>query len=689
MGQKAWGTLAGVCLGVIAGVAQAAEPVHSPPAQAAPSAPPSDVAPDAASSGTAPPSTAPPDTAASAGAAASPATAGSSSPAAAPSTAPSPRAGASTNVGPSAASTDSTATQVDPPVEPTPETAGDPGAGAPSTASQPSPASLGWGSASRGRDALHEAERAVLEVDYERSLFLSQQAIAAGGLSRDELRRSYLAMALSASQLDRADVALPAFLRLFALDPNVEFTKRLAPARRKAALTAQQYWSSHQRRAELRISFNREQRQLVVHNSDPLRWVGSLRVWVRKPGTEFVEYALAPTKESKLTLDVEPLDVVDVYAAGFDEHGNVVLEYASAEVPWRFQPELEEELELQRDIRGGETGSVERRLWNPEVQTSVNGYVSLEFGPIADATGATFDLRHATIYASSQVSRHASVHLALDAEHVTDDRRVLTLPHAFVDIAVREWLVFRPGLFEAPVGAFNEYLWADFIRTTGAVPLLSTVVVPGLWSELGVQARGRLPLGQRAYFTYAAFVSNGLEQPDSTVGDDEIAEGGDLLAMRYNVRDEHNSDKAVGGRLGVQWGPFDVGASGYTGRYTIDANRRLTIADVDISYKSRVLTVRAEGAASFQEVTGGRRTKAGVYGLVSSRIAPHLEPYLQYDYLNDRTVVQHRVLFGNAMYPFPREPQARTLRLKTEVGVMSGARRDAAFVWLTQFVGGF
>src|SRR5690606_30707230 len=144
-----------------------------------------------------------------------------------------------------------------------------------------------------------------------------QQAIAAGGLSRDELRRSYLAMALSASQLDRSDVALPAFLRLFALDPNVEFTKRLAPARRKAAITAQQYWSSHGHRAELRVAFNREQRQLVVHNSDPLRWIGSIRVWVRKPGSEFVEYGLAPAKESSLFLDVEPLDVLDVYASGF------------------------------------------------------------------------------------------------------------------------------------------------------------------------------------------------------------------------------------------------------------------------------------------------------------------------------------------------------------------------------------
>lgn len=552
-----------------------------------------------------------------------------------------------------------------------------------------SPVRPGWVTAPPARAALVEAESAVLEVDYERSMALAQQAIDGGTLTRDEVRRAYLALALSAAQLDRPDVALPAFLRLFALDPQVEFSKRLAPARRGAALSAQTYWASHGRKLSLLVQFNREERRLEIRADDPLSWVKALRIGVRKPGNEYIEYSLQPGSQVLLPLDVEPLEVLDVYAYGLDERGNVVVEHASTEEPQRFSPEFEDTISLERDIRGGETGSVAQRLPNRSATTSVNGYVSLELGPQSDGKGATFDSRHATLYLRSQLSRHASVDVALDVEHLAQSHRDITLPHAFIDIALQEWLILRPGFFEAPVGAFNEYFWPDFLRTTGAAPLFATVVVPGLWSELGMQLRGRIPVSPRMQLTYAAFVSNGLEQTDDAVGDGVVAEGGDLTAMRYNVRDEYNSDKAVGGRVGLQWGQFDVGASGYTGRYTIDAARRLTIADIDVSYESRLFTFRAEGAASFQDVSGGWRTKAGAYALIGSRVAPHLEPYLQYDVLNDRRLVQHRLLFGNALYPFPHDANTKTLRLKTEVGVATGPKRDATFVWLTQLVSGF
>jgi hypothetical protein len=55
-------------------------------------------------------------------------------------------------------------------------------------------------------------------------------------------------------------------------------------------------------------------------------------------------------------------------------------------------------------------------------------------------------------------------------------------------------LIARAGFFEAPVGAFNEYLYPDFLRITGLPPLFSLGVVPALWSEVGLQLRGRIPL---------------------------------------------------------------------------------------------------------------------------------------------------------------------------------------------------
>lgn len=569
-----------------------------------------------------------------------------------------------------------------------------PVAPAPSHATAPPPASEGRASsvsnaAPSEQSALFEAEQAVLDVDYERSLMFAQRAISEGGLSLDELRRAHLALALSAAQLDRPDVALPAFLKLFALDPGVDFSKRLAPARRGAATAAQRHWQQYGHRFSLRTEFARDERKLKVFTGDPFSWIGRVSVWVRVPEGQFVRHDLPVAHPAELALDVGSLDVVEVYVRGLDAAGNVLIEAGTADQPIALTPGIEDTLDLQRDVRGGETGSVATHLADSEPTTTVNGFASLELGPTGDTRGATFDFRHATVYLRSQLARHALLELGVDAEHLAGAERELTLPHAYFDFEVREWLVLRPGFFEAPIGAFNEYSWPDFIRRTAMTPLFATVVVPGLWSELGLQARGRVAVAPQAHLTYAVFVSNGLEQPDAIVGDGEVAEGGDLMDMRYNVRDRYDANKAIGGRVGLQWGRFDVGASGYTGRYTIDAHRRLSIADVDVSYQSRLLTVRAEGAASFQDVTGGWRTKMGAYGLVSSRVAPHLEPYLQYDFLNDRKVVQHRALFGTSVYPFPSEPNARTLRLKAEVGVIGGPERDAAFVWLTQLVGGF
>jgi hypothetical protein len=532
------------------------------------------------------------------------------------------------------------------------------------------------------------AERAMLDVDYEQSLALAERAISQGSLSHDEVRRAYVTLAFSAAQLDRHDIAQPAFLKLFAIDPTVDFSRRLAPARRSSAITALNYWSRRSSTMAVRIELDRFDRQLFITTEDPLRWLRSLNVWVRKAGGEYTKNTLAIAQSNAIHVDVDPLDVIEVYVAALDATGNVIVETGSAPHPQRFAPSAEERITFERDIRGGQFGSYAQRLSELGAQTNVHGYTSLDFGPRPDGNGATFDLNHATLFFKAALPPYTSMEVGLDVQHLTTSRETLTVPHAFVDVAFREWLVLRTGFFEAPIGAFNEYLYPDFLRTTGLAPLFSRVVVPGLWSEVGVQVRGRLPLAPRAHLTYAAFVSNGLEQFDPSLGDGEVAEGGDLRDMRFNVRDRYNSDKAIGGRVGVQWRGFDVGASGYTGRYTVDAHRRLTIADVDISYRTKWFTVRAEGAAAFQEVTDGTRVKKGGYLLASSRAEPHLEPYLQYDVVDDGDV-QQRLLFGNAVYPFPEETAARTLRLKTEVGFTAQASRDSELVWLTQLVSGF
>jgi hypothetical protein len=412
-----------------------------------------------------------------------------------------------------------------------------------------------------------------------------------------------------------------------------------------------------------------------------------LNVWVKTGQNTFEKHVL-PAGSSGLELKTGRLDALEVYVQALDASDNIVLESGSASQPQRFEPEPALGFGVDREIRGGESGSFGARLAELGSETSVQGYTSLELGPRPAGKGATFDLAHATLFFKSKLLDHAVMELGLDMQHLTASRESLTVPHAFLDLTFAEWFVLRPGFFEAPVGAFNEYLYPDFLRTSASAPLFATLVVPGLWSELGVQARGRVLLESQVHFTYAVFVSNGLEQFDASVGDGQVEEGGDLAAMRFNVRDRYSSDKAIGGRLGFQSGGFDIGASGYTGRYTVDAHRRLSIADVDVSYRSRWFSVRAEGAAAFQQLTRGSRIRTGAYVNVSSRAEPHLEPYVQYDIVDDDGT-QQRLLLGNAVYPFPEHVATRTLRVKSEVGFESQPSRDADLVWLIQLVSGF
>jgi hypothetical protein len=281
-----------------------------------------------------------------------------------------------------------------------------------------------------------------------------------------------------------------------------------------------------------------------------------------------------------------------------------------------------------------------------------------------------------------------SLEIAFEWEHLGRELEDFYLPHAFMDIRAADWLILRAGFFEMPVGAFNEYLYPDFLRITGLAPLFSSVVVPALWSEVGLQLRGRVRLGPSAHATYAAVVSNGLEQADDDPKDGMIAEGGPLAEMRFHARDQFSGNKAVGGRLGLEVGDFDLGLSGYTGRYTIEAARELSISDVDFSYRGEWLTVRTEGALAWQALTRDTLHKYGMYALVALRPSGYLEPYVQYDWTRQRQNEQ-RLLAGLAIYPFPDTQATRNLRLKSEAGVDWPPGGKRVFVWFFQLTTGF
>src|SRR5262245_55822078 len=92
-------------------------------------------------------------------------------------------------------------------------------------------------------ELLSQAEAAMTNIDYPATRTLAEQAIELGGLNLEEHTRAYTLLALASAQLDDAERAEAAFLRLFALDPQSNVAMRLSPSRRTAMLNARGYWS--------------------------------------------------------------------------------------------------------------------------------------------------------------------------------------------------------------------------------------------------------------------------------------------------------------------------------------------------------------------------------------------------------------------------------------------------------------
>jgi hypothetical protein len=534
------------------------------------------------------------------------------------------------------------------------------------------------------------AEDAMTQIDYARSRELASAALARGKLDSDGLVRAYRLIAVSSAQLGEDRAAEEAFIRLFALEPDSTISTRLAPQRRSSVLNARGFWSVRRDSFGMDVSYARRERQIVVRVRDPLRWGHAVHVWYRIGGRAYVKQVHPISQET--LFDVQSLkatDPVEVYAFLVDDRENVLTEFGRERDPHLFglsEGELEEF--LRRDIRGGQTGSYALRLEELGVEVGVHGYLSLEFKEASDDSSAGFDMHHVVAMIRAAFQHAVSLEFALEYEHLFRAQGDFYLPHAFMDVKFAEQLILRAGWFEVPVGAFNEYLYPDFLRITGTGPLFTRYVIPGLWSEVGVQLRGRFALTGITNLTYAVFVVNGLEQPDENRMDGRVAEGGEIRTMRYNINDQYNGDKAFGGRLGLEIDEFDIGVSGYSGRYTIERNRRLSIGDVDLSYRDQYLTIRSEAALAWEQTTDEVLHKFGMYFLVAGRPIPWIEPYAQYDFA-DNNGVEHRVLGGVALYPFPEQRSTRNLRLKSECGVDFLPNGKEDFIWFFQLTTGF
>jgi hypothetical protein len=232
----------------------------------------------------------------------------------------------------------------------------------------------------------------------------------------------------------------------------------------------------------------------------------------------------------------------------------------------------------------------------------IGGYGSVRFeASDLDNVGNTFTFRRFVLATDATIAQRLRSVIEVEFERFTeleiergapveDDRQgfsnaiegsnatELSLEQAWLQFELAEWARFRAGMILVPIGRFNinhdDNRW-DLPRRSLVDRGVSVLPVPSAWSEVGMGFTGDIPTNRFGKFSYEAYVMNGVAL-DSSI--EIIARGSGELEAEVEVQPQRGTanidvkkEKAVGARLG--WSPalgYEVGASGYYGRYTPD-----------------------------------------------------------------------------------------------------------------------
>jgi hypothetical protein len=184
---------------------------------------------------------------------------------------------------------------------------------------------------------------------------------------------------------------------------------------------------------------------------------------------------------------------------------------------------------------------------------------------------------------------HEDVYAATEIEYESGGDEV-TLDQAFVqwDLAEEEKLALRGGKFYFPFG-INRYYQNAPTNPLVDRPAPFLFVIPGTYSETGVEVLGELPLAHSPEIVgeYELALVNGLGEPAFA----------SVREARQN-RDD-NSAKAYGGRLGLaidRW--LRIGVSGLSGNYDSSNDDGLWATGADLRVDWDTVSLRGEWAIS-------------------------------------------------------------------------------------------
>lgn len=310
---------------------------------------------------------------------------------------------------------------------------------------------------------------------------------------------------------------------------------------------------------------------------------------------------------------------------------------------------------LNEDINAGSTGSfgylLDKATQDLGIEPYIHAYTTFDAMKVNDKP-FTFDPRYYNLFVGVNIKDLVSSELQIEQEHGGEEYEVRV---GQVDLLTNPLLNFRFGKFLVPIGSFNSYLYPEYITKGVDRPFALKEIIPVTWSDVGVEIFGKYEFGINKNINYTAYVINGLKQktaPQKDADGDEIV--GSIRGMRGNNIETDKSDKGLGARVGiVPLEGLEISLSGYSGAYTTDSSKRLSMGDVDVAYELGNLNIRGEYVYAIQQASKLDVTKSGGYAQVSYMFKP-IEPVLRYDLINfsnDETQNRQRVLVGLNYYP--------------------------------------
>lgn len=144
-------------------------------------------------------------------------------------------------------------------------------------------------------DAVEAAERAYNDVDFETQLARATRALEEGHHDPATLANIYRLLGIAHAALSSPEAAKQAFMKLLAIDPDIQLEQVLSPRLRTPYMEARGFWDVSRKRLELELAIDSASGALDIALSDPLQMGRRIRVLtVADPSLTIAELAAAP-----------------------------------------------------------------------------------------------------------------------------------------------------------------------------------------------------------------------------------------------------------------------------------------------------------------------------------------------------------------------------------------------------------